>query len=198
MRKTHTANQIEWLMWTTSQISFRRYRRAADAGGRDARGARRCDHKVRRCDRRVQPCAVADGSAAPPLAAAATRGSAAARRSSIRNNCCCRSRTSSRPLPATTRLRTGRTLRAHASALISAAPIAAHFRPACSDVTIAPADNNCPCCRAPMHVIGEETSKRLDVVPAQFRVIVTHHPKCALASAALSAVPDPARAGHRH
>ena len=40
------------------------------------------------------------------------------------------------------------------------------------DVTIAPEDTNCPCCRAPMHVIGEETSKRLDVVPAQFRVIV--------------------------
>jgi transposase len=30
-----------------------------------------------------------------------------------------------------------------------------------------------------MHVIGEETSKRLDVVPAQFRVIVTHRPKYA-------------------
>ena len=47
------------------------------------------------------------------------------------------------------------------------------------DVTIAPDDTNCPCCRAPMHVIGEETSKRLDVVPAQFRVIVTHRPKYA-------------------
>ena len=41
------------------------------------------------------------------------------------------------------------------------------------DVTIAPEDTNCPCCRAPMHVIGEETSRRLDVIPAQFRVIVT-------------------------
>jgi transposase len=40
------------------------------------------------------------------------------------------------------------------------------------DVTITPEDTNCPCCRAP--VIGEETSQRLDVVPAQFRVIVTH------------------------
>jgi transposase len=47
------------------------------------------------------------------------------------------------------------------------------------DVTIEPEDTNCPCCRAPMHVIGEETSKRLDVVPAQFRVIVTHRPKYA-------------------
>src|SRR5258708_34825200 len=39
------------------------------------------------------------------------------------------------------------------------------------DVTVTPQDTNCPCCRAPMHVIGEETSRRLDVVPAQFRVI---------------------------
>ena len=50
------------------------------------------------------------------------------------------------------------------------------------DVTITPEDLNCPCCRAPMHVIGEETSKRLDVVPVQFRVIVTHRPKYACRS----------------
>jgi len=30
-----------------------------------------------------------------------------------------------------------------------------------------------------MHVIGEDTSKRLDVIPAQFRAIVTHRPKYA-------------------
>jgi hypothetical protein len=47
------------------------------------------------------------------------------------------------------------------------------------DVTIEPDDTNCPCCKAPMHVIGEETSQRLDVIPAQFRVIVTHRPKYA-------------------
>ena len=41
-------------------------------------------------------------------------------------------------------------------------------------VTIEPDDTHCPCCRAPMHVIGEETAERLDVIPAQFRVIVTH------------------------
>jgi transposase len=46
-------------------------------------------------------------------------------------------------------------------------------------VTIEPEDANCPCCQAPMHVIGEETSQRLDVIPAQFRVIVTHRPKYA-------------------
>jgi transposase len=46
-------------------------------------------------------------------------------------------------------------------------------------VTIAPEDTNCPCCRAPMHVIGEDAAERLDVIPAQFRVIVTHRPKYA-------------------
>jgi transposase len=45
--------------------------------------------------------------------------------------------------------------------------------------TMAPADTNCPCCSKPMHVIGEETSERLDVVPAQYRVIVMHRPKLA-------------------
>jgi len=46
-------------------------------------------------------------------------------------------------------------------------------------VTISPEDTNCPCCKTPMHMIGEETSERLDVIPAQFRVIVTHRPKYA-------------------
>jgi hypothetical protein len=36
--------------------------------------------------------------------------------------------------------------------------------------TVAPKSGNCPC---------EETSERLDVVPAQYRVIVTHRPKFA-------------------
>jgi transposase len=60
------------------------------------------------------------------------------------------------------------------------------------DVTIAPEDTNCPCCRAPMHVIGEETSKRLDVVPAQFRVIVTHRPKYACRACTDGVVQAPA------
>src|SRR4029434_3037017 len=46
-------------------------------------------------------------------------------------------------------------------------------------VTMAPEDTNCPCCRSPMHVIGEDAAERLDVIPAQFRVIVTHRPKYA-------------------
>ena len=46
-------------------------------------------------------------------------------------------------------------------------------------VTIAPEDINCPCCQAPMHVIGEDTAERLDMIPAQYRVVVTHRPKYA-------------------
>jgi transposase len=63
------------------------------------------------------------------------------------------------------------------------------------DVTIEPEDTNCPCCRAPMHVIGEETSQRLGVVPAQFRVIVTHRPKyaCRACEEAVVVAPAPER-----
>ena len=60
------------------------------------------------------------------------------------------------------------------------------------DVTVTPPDTTCPCCRAPMHVIGEETSKRLDVVPAQFRVIVTHRPRYACRACTDGVVQAPA------
>src|SRR5258708_5174258 len=58
-----------------------------------------------------------------------------------------------------------------------------------------PHTTNCPCCRAPMHVIGEETSQRLDVIPAQFRVIVTHRPKyaCRACEQAVVQAPPPER-----
>ncbi len=45
------------------------------------------------------------------------------------------------------------------------------------EVTLAPGDMACPCCRKPMAMIGIDSSERLDVVPAQFRVLVTHRPK---------------------
>jgi transposase len=62
-------------------------------------------------------------------------------------------------------------------------------------VTIEPEDTNCPCCRAPMHVIGEDTSQRLDVILAQFRVIVTHRPKyaCQACEEAVVQAPAPER-----
>src|SRR5215469_1803808 len=47
------------------------------------------------------------------------------------------------------------------------------------EITLVPDDTSCPCCRAPMTVIGEDTSERLDVIPVQYRVIVTRRPKFA-------------------
>ena len=40
-------------------------------------------------------------------------------------------------------------------------------------------DKSCPCCAHALHVIGEDSSERLDVIPAQFRVLVTRRPKYA-------------------
>jgi hypothetical protein len=34
-------------------------------------------------------------------------------------------------------------------------------------------DKTCPCCQGELHRIGEDRSERLDMVPAQFRVVVT-------------------------
>lgn len=40
-------------------------------------------------------------------------------------------------------------------------------------------DKICPCCQGELHRIGEDASERLDMVPAQFRVLVTRRPKYA-------------------
>jgi transposase len=40
-------------------------------------------------------------------------------------------------------------------------------------------DHACPCCRKGLHRIGEDVSERLDIVPAQLRVIVVRRPKYA-------------------
>jgi transposase len=47
------------------------------------------------------------------------------------------------------------------------------------EVVIEPEDNACPCCGGAMQVIGEDRSQRLDVIPAQYQVIVTRRPKYA-------------------
>jgi transposase len=47
------------------------------------------------------------------------------------------------------------------------------------EVVIEPESTVCPCCGGELHVIGEDTSKRLDKVPAKVRVIVTKRPKYA-------------------
>jgi transposase len=38
-------------------------------------------------------------------------------------------------------------------------------------------DRTCPCCGEPLHRIGEDIGERLDIVPAQFRVLVVRRPK---------------------
>src|SRR4051794_27896342 len=40
-------------------------------------------------------------------------------------------------------------------------------------------DHACPCCRNGLHRIGEDVSERLDIVPAQLRVIVVRRPRYA-------------------
>jgi transposase len=45
------------------------------------------------------------------------------------------------------------------------------------EVIIEPETTSCPCCGSSMHVIGEEKSERLDVIPAQHRILVTRRPK---------------------
>ena len=47
------------------------------------------------------------------------------------------------------------------------------------EVVVEPDSKVCPCCGGDLHVIGEDTSKRLDKVPAKVRVIVTRRPKYA-------------------
>lgn len=40
-------------------------------------------------------------------------------------------------------------------------------------------DKTCPCCQGELHRIGGDKSERLDMVPAQFRIVVTRRPKYA-------------------
>jgi transposase len=63
------------------------------------------------------------------------------------------------------------------------------------EVVIEPEDKSCPCCRGAMHVIGEEKSQRLDVIPAQFRILVTRRPKyaCRACVGAIVQAPAPER-----
>src|SRR5690242_20996034 len=63
------------------------------------------------------------------------------------------------------------------------------------EIVVEPEDTACPCCGGAMHVIGEDRSQRLDVVPAQYQVIVTRRPKyaCRSCQGAIVQAPEPAR-----
>ena len=55
-------------------------------------------------------------------------------------------------------------------------------------------DHACPCCQQALHRIGEDVSERLDIVPAQFRVLVVRRPKYACrACETMVQAPAPAR-----
>jgi transposase len=56
-------------------------------------------------------------------------------------------------------------------------------------------DHACPCCKNALHRIGEDVSDRLDIVPAQFRVLVVRRPKyaCRACEDVVVQAPAPAR-----
>jgi hypothetical protein len=56
-------------------------------------------------------------------------------------------------------------------------------------------DKSCPCCGGALHLIGEDTSEMLDVVPAQYRVKVIRRPRyaCRACEEAVVQAPAPER-----
>ena len=56
-------------------------------------------------------------------------------------------------------------------------------------------DKTCPCCTGALHMIGEDVAERLDMVPAQFRVLVVRRPKyaCRACQEVVVQAPAPAR-----
>ncbi|MDP8967167.1 MAG: IS66 family transposase, partial [Actinomycetota bacterium] len=60
---------------------------------------------------------------------------------------------------------------------------------------LTPQATACPCCQGPLVEIGVDTAERLDVIPAQFRAIVTKRPKlaCRACPGVVLQAPAPAR-----
>src|SRR6476661_3375806 len=56
-------------------------------------------------------------------------------------------------------------------------------------------DHTCPCCGNALHRIGEDIAERLDIVPAQFRVLVVRRPRyaCRACEDVVVQAPAPAR-----
>src|SRR6266540_2320325 len=59
--------------------------------------------------------------------------------------------------------------------VLSATSLPVHFPR--EEIVIDVADKTCACCGGLKHRIGEDVSERLDVIPAQFKEIVTRRPK---------------------
>jgi len=56
-------------------------------------------------------------------------------------------------------------------------------------------DKACPCCSGALHLIGEDRAERLDIIPAQLRVLVVRRPKyaCRACEDVVIQAPAPAR-----
>src|SRR5262249_44296165 len=63
------------------------------------------------------------------------------------------------------------------------------------EIVVEPRDTSCPCCGSKMHVMGEDRSERLDVIPAQFKIVVTPRRKyaCRAGGGAVVQAAAPAR-----
>lgn len=63
------------------------------------------------------------------------------------------------------------------------------------EIVIEPADKSCPCCGGVLHVIGEDVSEQLDIVPAPFKVRVIRRPRygCRACESAVVQAPAPVR-----
>jgi transposase len=63
------------------------------------------------------------------------------------------------------------------------------------EVVVDVADKTCPCCAGALHRIGEDVAERLDVTPAQFKVLVIRRPKyaCRGCEGAVVQAPAPER-----
>ncbi|MEQ1611829.1 MAG: IS66 family transposase [Hyphomicrobiaceae bacterium] len=61
------------------------------------------------------------------------------------------------------------------------------------EIIVEPEAKACPCCGGELHVIGEDTSERLDKIPATLRVIVTRRPKYACRTCTDGVVQAPAQ-----
>jgi transposase len=63
------------------------------------------------------------------------------------------------------------------------------------EIVVEPEDTACPCCGSAMQVIGDDRSQRLDMIPAQYQVVVTRRPKyaCRKCQEGVVQAPAPAR-----
>ena len=65
------------------------------------------------------------------------------------------------------------------------------------ETVVEPERTDCPGCGGALRRIGEDVSQRLDVIPAQFRVLVTRRPRYACRGCAEGVAQAPAPPSRR-